>query len=226
VTHARHSRWGWACIWIAAACCLPVSCLAQNSIEIVSGNVFLQRGAERRQLTREGLDRDAVLSLDGRHIAFVRATPGVLVSTGSGEVEAGEVWTVTADAAPIKVLAGRSAQAMKNVIAGIHDLQFSSDGRYLFFLSSAWATSDAVDRLELATAAERFIASGNVLLVIRDGRYANHLLLSQHRYDRPGAARDGYYVFTFDGVEIGPAPEQEIRRLRAEPGDDASVRRP
>ena len=176
------------------------------------GNLFYRpsAGAAPRQLTRTGLDRDAVLSPDGRTIAFIRGTPGDSVEAVAGPEEATSLWTVRVDGSGARMhLRGRAAEAAGQVLAGLQGPRFSPDGRRVYFRSAAWATSDAVHVLDLSTGSERVLVAGNSLEVVPSGEYAGFLIVSQHRYFLAGGSYDWYWLFSPDGQEVDPIGETE-----------------
>jgi hypothetical protein len=84
---------------------------------------------------------------------------------------------------------------------------------YVFFLSSAWATSGAVHRIDTRTGEERFLVDGNRMLVFPDDpRYGPHLRVVRHRYYN-GGSFDPTEVFDFDGnSKVVRPPAAELVR--------------
>lgn len=147
----------------------------------------------------------SVLSPDGKQRAFVRSTPDILVETAMDQEEATEIWTARPDGGDARLrLRGHFGSAPQNTLAGFSDLQFSPDGRQLFFLSAAWVTSRAIHVLDLGTGTEKYVCPGNSLEVIQRGEYAGHLMVSQHRYLLGGGSYDWLWLLTPEGKEIGP----------------------
>ena len=183
-----------------------------QSVTTRDGNLFYRASADaaQRQLTRTGLDRDAVLSPDGRTIAFIRGTPGDSVAAGAGQKEATSLWTVGVDGGGARMhLSGRTAEAPGQVLAALQAPRFSPDGRRIYFLSAAWATSGAVHVLDLSTGSERFLVAGNSLDVVPSGEYAGFLVVSQHRYFLAGGSYDWYWLFSAEGEEVDAIGEDE-----------------
>jgi hypothetical protein len=191
--------------------CVPVVGSAQT-LYIQGGNVFFKADSSKSaiQLTASGKDEQAALSPDRKMAAFVRRTPGKTVETGSGPAEATELWSIRVDGTGAKrIVAGRSAAKMDSVLAGFRDPQFSGDGKRVYFLSAAWATSGAVHVADVKTGAEHFVCPGNSLEVLRQGHYAGHLLITQHRYFLAGGSFDWIWLFTPDGREVGPVADSD-----------------
>lgn len=175
---------------------------------MVDGNIVLTVGGTRRPLTDSKRDSDPTLSPDGRTVAFVRGTPGKMISTGSGDVEASELWVIDADGKnPVRLLTGATHPKPERLLAGMHSPQWSPDGKRLYFLSAAWATSAAVHVIDLATKRERFVCAGNSLQVLRTGEYRGHLIVEQHRYFLGGGSYDWHWLLRPDGSEVGPIGE-------------------
>ena len=60
------------------------SSVSAQTISIEGQNIYYQHSTgSRRQITSAGLDSEAVLSPDGKLIAFVRRTPGKKMPTGT-----------------------------------------------------------------------------------------------------------------------------------------------
>ena len=188
---------------LSLACVLPAHA---QTVRAEGGDIVFQpRSGAPRRLTTGGLDSEPSLSPDGRTVVFVRRTPGRLVPAASGDAEATELWTVGVDGAGGRMrLRGRAADDPRATLAGLQAPKFSPDGRTVYFLSAAWATSGAVHALDLATGAARYVAPGNSLEVIARGEYRGHLIVSQHRYFLGGGSYDWLWVLTPGGREVGP----------------------
>jgi len=209
---------------LVAALLCPAAAHSQ-SVAVQRGNVVYQATPQSspRPLTSSGRDRDPRLSPDGKTVAFVRGTPADLVETATERGEATELWIVGVDGRDARLLArGRAAERPEQALAGFQSPRFSPDGRRIYFLSTAWATSSAVHAVEVASGQERYLLPGNSLDLLPSGRYAGHLLVEQHRYFLAGGSYDWTWLFTPEGVEVGPVGETEgalsqFREMYAEP---------
>jgi hypothetical protein len=143
---------------------------------------------------------------DGR-VAFIRATPGHLVSTSLGDEQATELWIANADGTEARrLVSGRAADSVECTLAALSSPQFSPDGRRVYFLSRAWVTSDAVHAVDVASGREWFVAPGNSLAIIPRGPLAGCLLVSQHRYrSDQGGAYDWTWLLATNGQELALA---------------------
>jgi WD40-like Beta Propeller Repeat len=197
--------------------CLPVVASAQT-VYVDGGNVFFKADPSKSavQLTASGKDEQPVLSPDARTVVFVRRTPEKMVETGLGPAEATELWSIRVDGTQAnRMVVGRSATKMDNVLADFHDPNFSRDGSRIFFLSAAWATSAAVHVVNVKTGAEHFVCPGNSLEVLHQGRYAGHLMVTQHRYFLAGGSYDWIWLFTPEGREVGPVVDENDPDVQA-----------
>jgi Tol biopolymer transport system component len=176
-----------------------------QSVASDAGNiVYTDVHGKTTQLTNSGVDAFPSLSPDGRMVVFVRTVKGEPVSTGSSEGLPTELWVTDIRTLKAEMLvASKQAEDMKEVLAGFTYPQFSVDGKRIFFLSAAWATSDAVHCVDIASKRQRFVTDGNSLEVIRSGALKGKLRINQHRYRKGiGGAYDHDYIFSEDGIEV------------------------
>jgi dipeptidyl aminopeptidase/acylaminoacyl peptidase len=145
------------------------------------------------------------LSPDGRFVASVRPTPGRLIDTALGDMEATELWISRVDGSEARMLVrGVYSDSPKKTIAGISAPRFSPDGRRIYFLSSAWITSRAIHVIDVKSGREHFLCAGNSLEVIPRGKYTGHLIVNRHRYFLGGGSYDWFWLLTPEGKEIDP----------------------
>lgn len=179
--------------------------LHAQSVTTEVGNIlFTDADGKTVQLTSSGTDAFPSLSPDGRMVVFVRTVKGGPISTGSSEGPPTELWVTDIRTLKAELLvASKQAEDMKEVLAGFTYPQFSVDGKRIFFLSSAWATSDAVHCVDVASKRQRFVTDGNSLEVIRSGPHRGKLRINQHRYRKGiGGAYDRDYIFSEGGIEV------------------------
>ena len=135
-------------IRFVAICSLAIAFIAEANAQkvwIQNGNVCVSNGGESKTLTTSGRDSEPVLSPDGKWIVFVRTIPSKKISTGLGDADATELWQIRADGKePIVLVRPKDSGKMENVLAGFSKPQFSTNGRLVYFLSEAWATSGAL----------------------------------------------------------------------------------
>ena len=198
-----------AWVFAAALTLIATAAAREPSVSARDGNIFIRDDSgHERQLTFTGRDSDPVLAPDGKWVVFVRTLPGRKIESGAGEHDAAELWQVRADGKePLMLVRTRGAEKMENLIAGFEDIQFSSDGRLVYFVTPAWATSGAVHVVDTTNCKERFVVAGNGLRVLHSGEYRDHFLLAQHRYFLGGGSYDWFYLFKPDGKEVGVVGE-------------------
>ena len=187
---------------------VSVSALAQ-SVSVRDGNVqFTEKSGKTTVLTSSGRDSGPVLAPDGKWVAFVRKVNGKKIATGSDEVDPTELWQVRVDGRePSLLVRCRDAEKPESVIGGFDNLQFSADGKLLYFVTPAWATSGAVHVVDTTNGKERYVFPGNDLKVVKTGEYKDCLLVQQHRYFVGSGSYDWYWLLRPDGKEVGPVGE-------------------
>ena len=147
---------------------------------------------------------EPALSPDKHSVAYIQAAPGAKISTGLGDADPNQVWLLdTRTHSKTRLVVGKSSDDMKQVLGGLSHPVFSADGREVYFLSSAWATSDAVHAVDIKTHQVRYITDGNSLSVLQKGRYRGNLIVNKHKY-RPneGGAYDADWLVSPSGREI------------------------
>ena len=133
-----------------------------------------------------------------------------MITTGIGAVEATELWVARRNGtAARRLLIGKESADMRFVVANMHSVSFSVTGRDVYFLSSAWATSDALHVASVSGGLQRFVAPANSLEIVRAGDYAGCLLVEQHRYWLAGGSYDWIWLLTPTGREIGPVTDAD-----------------
>ncbi len=173
---------------------------------------------------------------------FVVPTPGKVISTGSGECEATELWILDATTGRKELLvAGRDDDDPKKVIADISDPILSLKQDAIYFETAAWMVSGAIHRVDLKTKKISFVIDGSIVGLIPTGRYAGSLLVERAliKFDANGESlgRDIYlWLVSPDGnirheigLVYGAAAEGFVRRhlpqsAQEKPND--SARRP
>jgi hypothetical protein len=180
-----------------------------QSVSVKDGNVqFTNKAGQTTALTASGRDSGPVLAPDGKWVVFVRKVDGKKIATGSDEVDPTELWQVRTDGKEATMLVKcRDSQKPESVIAAFENLQFSTNGKLVYFVTPAWATSGAVHVVDTTNRKERFVLAGNNVKVVPSGEYKDCLLVQQHRYFVGGGSYDWYWLFRADGKEVGPVGE-------------------
>jgi len=179
-----------------------------QKVSIQNGNVCLSNGGKTKTLTNSGCDSEPVLSPDAKWIVFVRTTPAKKTSTESGEANATELWQIRSDGKdPIVLVRSRRSDKMEANLDGLSEPRFSSNGKLVYFLSDAWATSEALHVVDTTNGKEHFVCPALEFEVVPSGEYCDHLLVQQHRYFIGGGSYDWFWLLKPDGKEIGPVGE-------------------
>jgi dipeptidyl aminopeptidase/acylaminoacyl peptidase len=178
-------------------------------VSVKDGNIQLtDKSGKTTPLTSSGRDSSPVMAPDGKWVAFVRKVDGKKIATGSDEVEPTELWQVRVDGKePSPLVRCRDSEKPESVIGGFENLQFSTDGKLLYFVTPAWATSGAVHVVDTTNRKERYLFPGNDLKIVTSGEYKDCLLVQQHRYFIGGGSYDWYWLLKADGKEIGAVGE-------------------
>jgi hypothetical protein len=187
---------------------LAVPAFAQT-VSVKDGNIqFTDKAGKTIALTSSGRDSDPLLAPDGKWVVFVRKVDGKKIPTGSDEMEPTELWQVQTDGKePALLLRCRESQKPESVIAAFETLQFSTNGKLVYFVTPAWATSGAVHVVDTTNRKERYLFAGNNLKVVPSGEYRDCLLVQQHRYFVGGGSYDWFWLLRPDGKEVGPVGE-------------------
>jgi dipeptidyl aminopeptidase/acylaminoacyl peptidase len=181
-----------------------------SSVAVKDGNIVLLQDGRERQLTKSGKDADPALSPDGKWVAFTRV--GNPASTGSqGDCKSGaqadELRRIRVDGTGEELLVrGREGRNdPKQSICDFSSKQFTSDGRYIYFLSPAWATSAALHRYDTSTKALTFVIDANDC---KKAESRDNIVVNQHRYFVVAGSYDWYWLFDGAGKkEKGPVGE-------------------
>jgi hypothetical protein len=123
---------------------------------------------------------------------------------------------------PVLLVRGRANADITKTIADIRDPCFSLNGKLVYFVSAAWATSGSIQCVDVRTGKVRFISDGNSVEVIRRGPDAGKLLVSRSliNLDKNGESlgRDSYAWLVSGGgrpiAEIGLDGSQRVEEFR------------
>jgi hypothetical protein len=203
----------------AAACLIIIApaVLAGPVVEVQSGNVVVQDRGKSRQITGSGRDADAVAAPDGQTIVYTRAAKRAGTDSDNPHCpmrEADELRRVRLDGSGDELLVrGRVAQEPEQMLCDFSRKQFSSDGRYLYFLSRAWATSGALHVYDVQQKRESYLLPANDVVVLSacaSKEHRDRLVVQQHRYFVVAGSFDWYWLYDRGGrKEIGPVGEYD-----------------
>lgn len=86
---------------------------------------------------------------------------------------------------------------VENNLTGIDLMQFSLNGRTVYFRTFAWQMTSAIHTVDLATGRVRFFCAGNDFTVIRTGKNRGLLRVGQHLYHMKHGEMIGSYDWDF-----------------------------
>jgi hypothetical protein len=189
------------------------------SVEVKDGNVYFVQDGQQRQLTKSGKDDDPVLSPDGKWVAFTRVGNPEFdepQDCESGE-KADELRRIRVDGSGEELLY-RGHEYPRHVkdpkyayyaICWFSHKQFTSDGRYIYFLAPKWAVSAALHRFDTGTKTLAFVTDAKDVIVLSDCKKAekrDSLVVQQHRYFLAGGSYDFYWLFDRTGKKKEESP--------------------
>lgn len=103
------------------------------------------------------------------------------------------------------LVTANSASEPEQMLGHFSGLKLAVDGRTLFFESEAWATSNAVHAVDLATGRQRYVTDGSIACVIGTGRFQGALLVAKRKHFVQGGSYNPLYLFDANGKELGLA---------------------
>lgn len=208
-------RTGATLALLMAALATPLGAAAAD-VTARDGNLYYRDGqGPERQLTHDGNNILPALSPDGQWLAFAHTS---LPAGGDYSTETSELWLMRTDGSGKRRLTTATASdSPERDLSWAGHPAFSPDGGTLYFTARAWATSDAIHALELASGKQQFLCDGNSLHVIAAGRLAGQLIVEKHKYPPNGPAYDVQWLVSPQGREIRRLREAEARRLLAAP---------
>jgi hypothetical protein len=194
------------------------------SVEIKDGNVFFVQDGQQRQLTKSGKAADPVLSPDGKWVAFTRVGNPEFdepQDCESGE-KADELRRIRVDGSGEELLYRgheyphhvKDPKYAYYAICWFSHKQFSSDGRYIFFLAPKWATSAALHRFDTRTRTSAFVTDANDVIVISDCRSPRTATASWCSNTATSWREE---AMTFTGCSTAPARRRKTRSAGVNP---------
>ncbi len=179
------------------------SCLAQPIWVVfdTTGNLIISyKDGDRKQVAQSKMDCNPILSPDKSVIAFQRKT----MKPNKKELcwfWNPQIWMYDIKSEKTELLVDTTGfmPDPKKTLMDLRNLQFSPDGKYLYFCSAAWETSESIHCVNLGTAEEKFITDGNGMQIIPGGKYLGHLIVRKHRYHPEGGSYDHLWLVNPSG---------------------------
>jgi hypothetical protein len=197
------------------ACLFVIAPSSFASVFVKAGNIYYSQGDKDIQLTSTNHDDAPILSPDKKLIAFIRTGHQIIpqkcrdfadISSKYGN----QIWIYNLANNTERLLVDNnfSCNKPKERMVDPQQLNFSPNGKILYFVTSAWVVSGAAHAINVDGTNYHYIQPANTLEVITSGDYRGYLALQQHRYFIGGGSYDWFWLFTPDGKEIGPLGEE------------------
>ena len=226
---ARHTLVVLSLLLLVPVVAQPAASMAQSVFEKGGNIYFTDVQRHTIQLTKSGLDSPpaylqmASSSCSSGTRQSRRYTPASVMSkhTKSGW-SASMATTRSASCGERKTTPGRPRSPI-------------STNHSFFRIAAGWlsrvglaAVTDRVYLVDVKTGRVRPVTDGNDVEVVRDGKYRDHLIMSEHRYCSDIAvcgSIDLYWLVTPQGKEVGPIGIDELSKanFRAAYGRAATV---
>jgi hypothetical protein len=181
-----------------------------------AGSIFIERSGNTTKLTTSEMDLDPVLSPSGAFVVYTRQgrgrsrrhyEPDQFCPT---EPRPDELRRINVDGSDDWLLLKGRGGDPEHQLCNFKSKQFSSDGRQLYFLTPAWAASDALHVYDMRAGEEHFMMPANEVLVLNfcRSKYKDHLVVLSHRHFLFGGSYDWYWLYDPTGKkELGPLGE-------------------
>lgn len=174
--------------------CICLSSLAYAAqVTEKQGNIYY----DNQQLTSSGKDSMAVLSPDDKQVVFVRDDALWLMDVSGNNAHA--------------IVVSAENDDVKQHLTDLNNPRFSLDGKAVYFLSAAWAISNAVHVVDLTTHKQHFVTDGNSLELVPTGKYKGYLIVSKHKYHQGGGSYEDFWLVSPKGKAIKSLGEEEER---------------
>jgi len=207
---------------------LSVSAIWSQSVACVAGNVvYYSRGGMTRQLTSSGSDYDPSLSIDGRHVVFVREIRRHPDASGLGElIEESHLYVVDIDLKqPPRAILARAATQSSRSFGWFTEPQFSPTNNSVYFLVPNWAAvTGGLFRLNLASGNTSFVSAAQKFWVVPFGVYSGKIIVWQNPMFVGGGRYDVFNMLEPSGELNGVVgfTEEAVKRFLQEVDDDES----
>ena len=154
-----------------------------------AGSIFIERAGRIAKLTASEMDIDPVLSPSGNFVVYTRQgrgrshrhyEPDQFCPT---EPRPDELRRIDLDGSHDRLLLKGRGGDPERQLCDFKSKQFSSDGRRLYFLTPAWAASNALHVFDMRAGEEHFLLPANDVLVLNfcRSKYKDHLVVLSHR---------------------------------------------
>ncbi len=140
------------------------------------GNIFLKVDDQVAQITSTGRDDRPILSPDGKWVAFSREIAGKIVECSERNdlwaCPSEQLWIINLETGSERLLleprTDLPPEKTKDIIYQFNGKKFSPDSKTIYFVTPAWATSDAIHTVNIDGSNERYVMHGYTFQVVRE----------------------------------------------------------
>lgn len=204
--------------------CTYASSQDVNAVKVFEkdGNIYAQASQEDPlKLTDTGRDSEPKLHPNGKWIYFVRTFEGEFVGEQyyppkGKEPEDGilkeELWRIDVNGSNEKLLYQNTTAAIDHpsgyAYASLDNPQISPKGDKIYFETSHWVTSNALNVMDPDGSNVKMLGAGNSTKIIlstwdTDTDYSGYIVTNQHRYGHFGGSYDWWWLYDPEWNEIG-----------------------
>lgn len=184
-----------------------------------SGNIYyVNHQGKVLQLTHADNAGNPILSPDEQQVLFIQHTHDRVPDNcdfADGPDYADDLWSYDLHKMTQKVLVTHdfSCKQIEKMILNPNNVQFSPDGKTVYFETSAWMHAFAIHAVDLDGNNLHFVVGGSEYDVVIYGRYKGDLIVTQHRYrfkgDTPLGSYDWAWLYTPTGKQIKVYSKEE-----------------
>jgi Tol biopolymer transport system component len=186
------------CLFSALMCTAVAASLREQGGDIF----YVGDDGQSRQLTTSKNNGGAVLSPDGRKVAYLHIRPKA--ARDHALFRGNEIWLVDVAGGDMRrvVKTRVDSDSAEANLSQFNSLVFSVAGDRLYFLSEGSMEIDALHVLDISTGKQKYLTEGNSIFVIPSGRYVGYLIVEQQQYLAEGGHSNDYWLLTASGKEI------------------------
>lgn len=168
--------------------------------QFLMGLIFLSAVTQAIATDSVGTPIEHVTAPGGKTVYYIVTAPGeddngqqnVAIEAGLNENSYFEI-----------LLSPHPDSPPQNNLTGFSNLELTPDAKSLYFLATAWGTSEAIHSIDIATKKVSFVTDGNFYCIVRAGEYQGDLIVEQHRYFIQGGSYDDFFLYSPLGKELG-----------------------
>ena len=190
---------------------------SQKTVEVVErdGNIYsLDKSGREIRLTSSGIDLEPSLSADKKWVTFLRENPNIIIHSSAADCPdsfrseclspAREIWVMASDGSHSPRLVVSRKHFERGILDYFMEPTFSNDSSEVYFLAPQWVTSHALYAVDMQDSSIRVVTAANSLEVVRNGKWAGHIIAQKHKYFLGSGSYDWYWLISSDGKDVGP----------------------